>query len=296
VQVTVLPAPPAPVLVRRGDTLVCSPAPSYAWYRNDTLLAGETADRLFLRGPGGYRVVTADTNGCQASAETLVRARSVTLELPFITARPGDRVEVPVTVRERLGLLPGETTPIDVDVFYDPRVLRPDAAAAGRLDTLGMRFHALRLHGFLAAGDMVLSADFRVMLGEVDSSLLTAAASAPDSSAVEVTVIPGALRVLVCREGGARLFDGGARAALFQNRPNPFNATTVIDFHTIEAGPTELVVLDMLGRRVATLYAGVPEAGPHSVDFEASGLATGFYHCVLRTPSTMLARTLLLLK
>jgi hypothetical protein len=294
--VTVLPAPPAPMLTRRGDTLICSPASSYAWYRNDTLLAGETADRLLLRGPGRYRVVISDASGCPASADTLLRLRAVTLELPRITARPGDRVMVPVTVRERLGLLPGENTPLSFDLFYDPRVIVPDVASGAQRDTLGLHLHGLRVTGALAAADTVVETAFRVMLGAVDTTLLTATAMHADASALDVTVIPGVLRVLVCREGGGRLFEGTGRVALLQNRPNPFNAATVIDFETAEAAHTELFVLDMLGRRVATLYAGMPEPGRHRAAFEAAHLATGFYLCVLRTPAAIHTRTMHLLK
>jgi hypothetical protein len=95
------------------------------------------------------------------------------------------------------------------------------------------------------------------------------------------------VRLLVCTEGGDRLFDATGSLRLQQNRPNPFNAATVITFETIEAGYTELVVADMLGRRVQVLQQGDLFPGVYSLLFDAAALPTGQYFCILRTPSQL---------
>lgn len=64
---------------------------------------------------------------------------------------------------------------------------------------------------------------------------------------------------------------------LEQNYPNPFNPTTAIRF-TLDVGrSTSLKVYDMLGREVAVLVNDVMPAGTHSVEFDASNLASGVY-------------------
>jgi type IX secretion system substrate protein len=68
-----------------------------------------------------------------------------------------------------------------------------------------------------------------------------------------------------------------ASFALLQNYPNPFNPSTKIDFRVPEKSNVTLTVTDVLGRTVATLVQGSIEAGTHTVDFDASELASGHY-------------------
>ncbi|TNE70500.1 T9SS type A sorting domain-containing protein [bacterium] len=65
--------------------------------------------------------------------------------------------------------------------------------------------------------------------------------------------------------------------ALKQNFPNPFNPTTSIKFEVPESGHISLFIYDMMGRRVATLVDRTMNAGYHSINFDASKLASGIY-------------------
>jgi len=65
--------------------------------------------------------------------------------------------------------------------------------------------------------------------------------------------------------------------ALEQNYPNPFNPTTIITYRLSSYSYARLAVHDVLGREVAKLVDGKVEAGKHSVQFNASGLASGVY-------------------
>ncbi len=65
--------------------------------------------------------------------------------------------------------------------------------------------------------------------------------------------------------------------ALSQNFPNPFNPTTAISYQLPAVSRVSLRVYDILGRQVATLAEGIEQAGPYTVTFHASGLASGTY-------------------
>ncbi|MBI4546346.1 MAG: S8 family serine peptidase [Ignavibacteriae bacterium] len=73
------------------------------------------------------------------------------------------------------------------------------------------------------------------------------------------------------REGIPRTY------ALHQNYPNPFNPTTSITYDLPQASIVSVKVFDVLGRKVAVLIDGEQTAGRHSMQFNASSLASGMY-------------------
>jgi hypothetical protein len=59
--------------------------------------------------------------------------------------------------------------------------------------------------------------------------------------------------------------------------PNPFRASTTIEYALQEAAEVSLTVFDVLGRKVATVVEGLKPAGVERVAFDASGLPAGLY-------------------
>ena len=66
-------------------------------------------------------------------------------------------------------------------------------------------------------------------------------------------------------------------ARLYQNYPNPLNLSTTIEFSLPRSGYVTLIVYTTLGEEVARLVSETLSAGRYSVDWNASGFASGVY-------------------
>ncbi len=64
---------------------------------------------------------------------------------------------------------------------------------------------------------------------------------------------------------------------LHQNYPNPFNPSTKIKIQLKDAGLAQLVIYDVLGRKVETLVNGVLKQGTYEVDFDGSNFTSGVF-------------------
>jgi hypothetical protein len=64
---------------------------------------------------------------------------------------------------------------------------------------------------------------------------------------------------------------------LEQSYPNPFNPSTTIKYQLPFDSKISLKVFDLLGHEVATLVSDVQSAGDKSIEWNASGLASGVY-------------------
>ena len=107
------------------------------------------------------------------------------------------------------------------------------------------------------------------------------------SAAAPFDSVPGAVRAP--REAPLEV-------ALAPAYPNPFNSTTRLQFTLPAAGPVELGVFDVLGRRVATLVSGTVAAGTHERVWSADGLPSGLYLIQLQTATATRVQKALLVK
>ncbi|HTR82121.1 MAG TPA: alpha-amylase family glycosyl hydrolase, partial [Bacteroidota bacterium] len=84
--------------------------------------------------------------------------------------------------------------------------------------------------------------------------------------------------------------------SLAQNFPNPFNPATSFRFTIASSQQVSLKVYDLLGREVANLVDGKRNAGAYTVQWNASGFASGVYFYTLRAGSYVDTRKMVLLK
>jgi hypothetical protein len=83
---------------------------------------------------------------------------------------------------------------------------------------------------------------------------------------------------------------------LSQNYPNPFNPTTQIRYSVPQSGYISLKVYNLLGVEVATLFAGVRQAGNYIAAFDGKELASGMYLYRLQANNFVATKKLVVLR
>ncbi|WP_456442622.1 FlgD immunoglobulin-like domain containing protein, partial [Caldithrix abyssi] len=88
---------------------------------------------------------------------------------------------------------------------------------------------------------------------------------------------------------------------LFNNYPNPFNPSTMLAFEIPKAGQVRLVIYDLNGRLVKTVFDGRVAQGRHQIqwdgtNFNGNALPSGVYFARLIFDGKTRTQKLVLLK
>ena len=83
---------------------------------------------------------------------------------------------------------------------------------------------------------------------------------------------------------------------LLQNYPNPFNPSTTIEFDLPKTSEVILKIYNLLGEEIATLLSASLLSGSHSVNWDASNLASGVYLYRLQAGDYIETKKLILMK
>jgi hypothetical protein len=81
---------------------------------------------------------------------------------------------------------------------------------------------------------------------------------------------------------------------LYQNFPNPFNSGTSIKFSIDQRSDVRIDIYDVRGIAVSRIADGEYNEGSYDIRFDASGLASGIYYCVItaRTQKESFAKSI----
>jgi len=88
---------------------------------------------------------------------------------------------------------------------------------------------------------------------------------------------------------------------LMQNYPNPFNPATIIKFHLPEDDDISLMIYNVLGKQIFTLYKGWLSAGSyelkwHGIDVSGRHVSAGTYFYALTSPNYNECRKMYLIR
>lgn len=306
VEVITYPLISTPIIEAVGDSMVAivdtvdSPKPMiYRWKVDGAEIPGATGKKHYAEVVGSYTVTVIDSNGCSAESLpfTPIAAGSATVGMPIIEAAPGDRVKIPVTLHASQNLDRNRVEHFEGELRFDRSLLI--LADPRFTSTVDGDQQVVKINGRRAlqqeSGDLLVI-DFIAALGDKTTTPLELRVfNWMDGlgGATATTIQQGQFNLIdICETGGRRLLNTSGSVGIKAVRPNPFATAAEIEYEVNEHGYTQLFIVDMLGRRVATLVDGDVVPGSYAVQLDASQLASGSYFCILQTPTLRLHRPL----
>ena len=86
------------------------------------------------------------------------------------------------------------------------------------------------------------------------------------------------------------------RISYLRSYPNPFNATTTLQYSLLQSSGVTIEIYNIVGQRVATIYEGFQDAGEHSIHWDSSAFPSGVYFARLEAGGQSQTVKMMLLK
>jgi hypothetical protein len=289
VTVVANPAPPKPVITVYGDTLESSPATTYQWYYEGTIIPGARGQRYVATKPGNHTVEITDGNGCSALSDPAdgVKADAV-IELGEYEAIPGQKLTIPINLVGSHNVDNVGLNNYTMTVRFFRNVLYP-AGSTEMGDTVEA-FRIVKITGSRGTtiNGSIGQIELVAALGDTLESPLRIDNFQWTDGDGTVRTIDGWVRVKP--QGGWKLYIPDGRLTLLPPRPNPTTGPTKIIYEVIEPGRTQLFMVNMLGQRMVNLLDAEILPGRYSLEFDPNGVSSGAYFIVLETPTGRLAQ------
>lgn len=299
-----------PRVAARGDTTVCagstvplhaSGAVSYRWEPAEGLSCSDCAEPIALATEDRtYHVVGTSAEGCIASDSVrILVARTETIVAWIDTnhrAAVGSLVVIPIRVSDADAI--SKESAIDVSLSFDESILRLERLVSRSTITEGGNVavvaesagdHRLRLRaGGTRQNDTLINLVFRTFLaGTVVSPIeLTLR---PASPCVTIVASAGRIRLDSLCGLGIRLMEVADPLGLRASGPNPFDASTSIDFSIATATHVRMRVLDAAGVEVLRLLDEPRGPGRHTIALDGALLPRGTFLVVLEADGAVVS-------
>lgn len=241
--------------------------------------------------------IATSINGCADSSNVLhlrgrVEGSVATVELPTLTAAIGERITIPLQLRNSSNLALTATKSFRLALLFNRSMLWPEAVSS----STGVATMSVEAAGAYqrvtidvtqpsSPQDGVL-VELRclVLLGNNDVTPLSIDSFQWLEGTTVTQTISGSFTATgICEAGGKRLLAPPGVPSLRRNAPNPFTGSTELAYYLPDDTYADLRVYNGLGREVAVLAEGFYPAGMHLVTFDATLLPSGVYVAMLRT-------------
>lgn len=286
VSVTINPLPPQPVITAVNNILTSTPATSYQWSRNGTLIPGATSQTLTDTSGGSYTVTITDANGCSSTSQPLSASGSTIISVQsMLFAQQSQQVTIPLSVSSAQGV-PSGTLNFAATIAFNKTLLVPTPGSFSSMIVKGDSLIVTYTGSGLASNGVLMKLPFTAALGDDSCTLVTIDSFAWSAPNITVTTQNGNFCLSnLCYQGGPQLINPNGTVSMSDPIPNPSNNSIEIGYSLIEQGQTTLLVYDLLGREVLRLVDANLAPGTYTVVADVSMLPAGTYVYSLRTPT-----------
>jgi hypothetical protein len=270
-----------------------------------------------------YTVTVTDANNCSATDQITVRAGNlVNSRIQFVIGPTNlydpalNQVRVDIAIKNISNApIYGPLTAVITTLSSVNPVSIPNADGGGQYAGCYYDYSTLLgLDNILTAGEISEKKLWKInqnalppkkytlisnIVGDLDGN-----PKAAEEQPLNLTFNPQS-GVMIQENSGSALagtsLDIPAAYVLHQNRPNPFNPNTTIQFDLPQAGHVTLTIYNSVGQLVRTLVSGEYEAGAHKVIWDAYNdggeqVTSGVYLAVFKAGEVKQVRGMLLMK
>lgn len=198
------------------------------------------------------------------------RPASATIAAGEITGAPGDRVLLPIFIRDAVSLISSGATRVRTTIRFNGSMLMPVMPTPlGRIEN-GERIIDIELPLAIGIDSSIGRLTFGVVLGNDTLTPITLEASSMLDGEVLLREQAGVFRTKgLCEDGGARLFVEQPAVLLRAPYPNPARDRVTIAFELAAESAVRLELVEATGRVAAVLVDGSTAAGAHAMTIEA---------------------------
>lgn len=235
------------------------------------------------------RTITFQATPCSFTFDAVVQGNAAisTIIPEDVQGEVGDTVEIPIRVLRPQVLQLAGITSIQMNLVFNATMLVPiESTPAGQLQGKDRVIH-LDLPVQPDTNGIIARLAFRVVLGNDSVTSITINSATPVGGTAQVDVKDGEFRLLgICYTNGEpRLVNTLGTVALTIVKPNPTTDNVEVEVETIERGITEISLYDPAGFEVKKYLSRELPVGKQTLHFDMSGVVSGRYMLVLRTPS-----------
>lgn len=209
--------------------------------------------------------------------------------IPALVADIGVNIKVPLILLQSADLARAKAKTFEAVIRYNIHVLESTRFPCSRTGDSCR----ITVTGTLGTNDTLMSLPFLTKLGDAEYTPLIIESfrwiEAPNAL---ITTQSGRIDFTgICHEGDTtRLVFTTKPTALLNAYPNPASDNTTIRLQLGERGATQLVMVDVQGRTMATfLNSADARIGEHVVEANISEVPSGSYYLLLRTPTQLLS-------
>lgn len=218
-----------------------------------------------------------------------VPSGSSLIMIPSIVSDIGVRINVPLVILQSTNLERARVRNFEAVIRSNIHVLEALSSPCVRTGDSCR----ITITGSIGTTDTLISLPFLTKLGNAEySPIVIESFRWIDAPSIAVTTRDGRVDFTgICHEGGTtRLVFTTQQTAIAQVAPNPASSSTTVTMSLGKRGATELTLVDMNGRTVATLFAN-PNAGSgtYTIPYSLTDVASGNYYLMLRTPTQFLS-------